>query len=243
MGLLDVVIVTKNCGRILEKCLNSVLHSLPVNRLIAVDGGSTDNTRKILERYEALIVDDANGNRATARQKGIGAVETEWFAFVDSDVVLASDWFYHVREHMKSGVGGVCGVEVCPYVTNRMLRKLQIYSNLCYSVRKGANLTMAGLIRTEALRDIEIPSELHVFEDEYIQNHIKSKGYRIMFSLNAYCLHYKPVKNWDFKELIKYKAFEWKLGKFRPLNMIPEVVHGLIIKSSLIGRDLLERKA
>jgi hypothetical protein len=41
---------------------------------------------------EAKVIFD-KGTRATARQKGIEAVGTEWFVFVDSDVVLKEGWF------------------------------------------------------------------------------------------------------------------------------------------------------
>ncbi|MDI6807348.1 MAG: glycosyltransferase family A protein, partial [Candidatus Aenigmarchaeota archaeon] len=89
---IDVVILTKDSEWMLEKCLDSIYQNVPVNRLIAVDGLSTDNTLSILHNYgkkyrNVKILAD-KGTRATARQKGIESIETEWFMFVDSDVVL-----------------------------------------------------------------------------------------------------------------------------------------------------------
>ncbi|MDI6905191.1 MAG: glycosyltransferase family A protein [Candidatus Bathyarchaeia archaeon] len=89
MERIDVVVLTKDSEHLLERCLNSIYQNIPVNKLIIVDGYSKDNTLKILQefnkKYKNIKVFLDNGNRATARQKGIREVETEWFAFVDSD--------------------------------------------------------------------------------------------------------------------------------------------------------------
>ena len=82
----DVVIITKNSEHMLNECLRSVYENVPVNRLIVVDGHSTDKTLEIVHKFQkkhgnVLMVQD-NGNRATARQKGIEQVKTEWFMFV-----------------------------------------------------------------------------------------------------------------------------------------------------------------
>ena len=71
----DVVVLTKNSERVLERCLNSIYKNLPVNRLIIVDGYSTDSTLEIIERFRErygnviLLMD--NGTRGSARMKGI----------------------------------------------------------------------------------------------------------------------------------------------------------------------------
>jgi glycosyltransferase involved in cell wall biosynthesis len=78
---IDVVMLTKNSDYILERCLDSIYNNIPINRLIVVDGFSTDRTLDILEKYRknyrnVVLVQDA-GTRATARQKGIELVKTE----------------------------------------------------------------------------------------------------------------------------------------------------------------------
>lgn len=97
MDTVDVVVLTKNSERVLEKSVGSIYDNLPVNKLIVVDGYSTDRTLEILERfnrtYHNVEVTMDKGTRATAREKGIRQVSTEWFVFVDSDVVLCHDWY------------------------------------------------------------------------------------------------------------------------------------------------------
>jgi glycosyltransferase involved in cell wall biosynthesis len=86
MGPVDVILLTKNSERVLEGCLRSIYRNVPVARLIVIDNYSVDGTVDILRRFDdkyhnVLIIQDG-GTRATARQKGITNVETEWFMFV-----------------------------------------------------------------------------------------------------------------------------------------------------------------
>ena len=49
------------------------------------------------------------GTRATARQKGIELLNTEWFAFVDSDIILNEGWFETVKKSIANDVGAIEG--------------------------------------------------------------------------------------------------------------------------------------
>ena len=40
---MDVIVLTKNSERLLEQCFDSIFENVPVNRLIVVDGYSTDS--------------------------------------------------------------------------------------------------------------------------------------------------------------------------------------------------------
>jgi len=95
MQAIDVVMLTRNSECVLNECLMSVYENVPVNRLIIVDRFSADETLKIIERYDKeygnIVVLLREGTRAMARQEGIEKVVTEWFMFVDSDVVLCKD--------------------------------------------------------------------------------------------------------------------------------------------------------
>jgi glycosyltransferase involved in cell wall biosynthesis len=48
----DVLLLTKNSDNLLVKCLNSIYRNVPVKTLIVIDGFSTDNTLKILEKFQ-----------------------------------------------------------------------------------------------------------------------------------------------------------------------------------------------
>lgn len=213
---IDVIILTKNSDYILEDCLNSIYDNVPVNNLIAVDGSSTDNTLNILDEFKRKhgnveIVFD-NGTRATARQAGINQVETEWFMFVDSDVVLCKDWFNKASKHMDEDVGAIWGmnIDIIENLSSRTFYRLFAHvSREAFKIRGGMHDT---LIRFDTVKDIKIPPYLHTYEDAYIVKWIKRKGYRVVIGDDIYCLHIRPPEDWDMKESFSLAAWEIKCG-------------------------------
>ncbi len=202
MDSVDVVLLTLNSDRKLRQCLESVYRSVPVNQLIAVDGGSTDQTLQILRGFQnkfgnVKVIMDPKGTRATARQKGIENVTTEWFIFVDSDVVLCNNWYQKALSFVDANVGAVWGIEVWSTLKNRKtLKTFLLVTRKIFELRGGTHDT---LIRTEAVRDIQIPWNLHVFEDAYIKDWITKKGYLVVPCYSPFCIHYRPKTVWTLK--------------------------------------------
>jgi len=86
---LDITICTFNSEHTIEDCINSILDELPVNKIICVDGGSTDKTLDILKKYKEVIVYIKKDlNLGQSRSFAFSQVETEWFVQIDSDVIL-----------------------------------------------------------------------------------------------------------------------------------------------------------
>lgn len=201
MDSVDVVLLTLNSDRKLQLCLDSVYRNVPVNKLIAVDGGSTDQTLRILDGFNAKygnvqVISD-RGTRATARQKGIQNVTTPWFIFVDSDVVLCNDWYQKALRQVNADVGAVWGIEVWSTLQNlRALRLFLLVTRKIFDIRGGTHDT---LVRTEAVRGIRIPWDLHVFEDAYIKDFIVKRGFRVVACYDPFCIHYRPKSVWTLK--------------------------------------------
>jgi glycosyltransferase involved in cell wall biosynthesis len=216
MRAIDIVVLTKNSEHLLGKCLASIYENVPVKNLIVVDGFSTDGTLKILnkinEEHGNITVLNENGSRAKAREKGLRQVRTEWFMFVDSDVILSRDWFRKAEKSIKLDVGAVWGVniDVIPNVKDKRFLKLQsLIARQCFNLRGGTHDT---LIRREAVEGIKIPEQLHVYEDAYIMNWIKEKGYKAVIGDDIYCLHFKPPGNWNLKNGVSQAILEVKCG-------------------------------
>jgi len=217
MDSVDVVLLTKNSDRILEKCIGSVYRNVPVGQLIAVDGGSTDKTLDILrqfnEKYGNVKVIHDRGTRATARQKGIQQVNSEWFMFVDSDVVLCRNWHQKAIKHIDENVGAVWGIEVWSTIQNQATLKLFLWiTRKIFEIRGGTHDT---LIRTRLVADIEIPKNLHVFEDAYIKDWITKKGYKTIACYDPYCIHYRPQSVWTLKGSLNLIADAVRFGSFK----------------------------
>ena len=176
----DVVVLTKNSEQTLGKCLHSIYNNVPVNRLIVVDGYSTDNTSEIVGRFSKkhhnVVLLREKGTRGKARQKAIEAVTTNWFMFVDSDVILCSEWFKKARILMKPDVGAIWGIEVWSVLKN--ITVLKLFERITMKIFGKRGGTHDLLVRREAVKDIRIPSSLHVYEDAFIKSWICRNGYR-----------------------------------------------------------------
>ena len=213
-GPVDVVLLTKNSQRKLQECVESIYQNVPVAQLIVVDGYSKDRTLAILESFNQkngnvnILFD--NGTRATARQKGIEAVRTEWFVFVDSDVVLCRDWFKKAQSYITPDVGAIWGIEVWSTLRNpKTLKLFLVTTRKIFEVRGGTHDT---LIRTDLVRDIKIPVDLHVFEDAYIKDWIEHKGYRVVACYSPFCIHYRPAAVWTFRGSLGLVSESLKIG-------------------------------
>jgi glycosyltransferase involved in cell wall biosynthesis len=195
---LDVVLLTKNSLKpCLFECVESIYRNVPVNRLIVVDGGSTDGTLELVKRYPRVeIIEDSHGTRATARQKGIDAVETEWHVHVDSDVILCEDWFTKAWGNVADDVGAVWGVAIpnekhyfnATYAMSKLYR-ISVKDLMVKQMRSERCMMHDTLIRTATVKDLKIPPNLHMWEDDYIGRHIIRKGYRFLKVTEPYCLH------------------------------------------------------
>jgi len=206
---IDVVLLTKNSlTDCFQKCLDSIYANVPVNRLLVIDGGSTDGTIEFTKQYpNVVVINDSKGNRATARQKGIDAVETDWHLHVDSDVILCQDWFKLAQQQLSSDVGALWGVAIPEdkHIYN-IAKSMAIFyrKNVPDLLLQQRNLkrylTHDTLIRTALVRDIQIPADLHIWEDHFIGKHVVAKGYRWLTTRYPFSYHYS-------KETQTYKQF------------------------------------
>lgn len=213
----DIVVLTKDSDRRLRECLESVYANVPVNRLIVVDGYSTDKTLEILSEFEkkhgnVLVIQD-KGTRATARRKGLRLVVTPWFMFVDSDVVLCKDWFVKACCLMQDDVGAIWGIEVWSTIHSPTLLKLFLrVTRKIFDVRGGTHDT---LVRLASVNDMQVPGNLHVFEDAYIKEWIVKKDYKVIACYDPYCIHYRPQSVWTLRGSLNIVVDAFRFGNFK----------------------------
>jgi len=83
----SVVIPTYNRYTLLKRAINSLLvQTYPVDEIIVVDDGSTDNTKDIQNDFPELIyIYQKNSGVSAARNVGIKRAKNKWIAFLDSD--------------------------------------------------------------------------------------------------------------------------------------------------------------
>lgn len=88
----SIVIATYNAGALIENCLLSVIHQThPEIEVIVVDGGSTDGTINILEKYSKQVKWTSERDRGLndAQFKGVTRAKNDWVFFLGADDILA----------------------------------------------------------------------------------------------------------------------------------------------------------
>ena len=85
--LISVVVPTLNQARFIEQALASITgQNWPRTELIVVDGGSTDGTRAIVERYPTtLFISEPDCGQADAINKGMRLAKGDILAWLNSD--------------------------------------------------------------------------------------------------------------------------------------------------------------
>ncbi len=91
-----VLVVNYNKEKEIEKCLNSIINQTYKNyELIIVDDGSTDKSRKIINKYKKYknvkIYFKENTGVSDTRNFAISKVKTKFFLFVDSDDYISEN--------------------------------------------------------------------------------------------------------------------------------------------------------
>jgi glycosyltransferase involved in cell wall biosynthesis len=227
----DVVVLTKNSEKTLTRCLNSIYKNVPINKLIIVDGYSTDKTSRIIDkfrkRFHNVIFLREKGTRGKARQTAIEKVTTEWFMFVDSDVVLCNSWFNKAKKFIKSNVGAIWGIEVWSVLRN--LTVLKLFERITMKIFGKRGGTHDLLVRYNAIKDISIPPNLHVYEDAYIKSWICEKGFNIVTAYDPYCIHYRPPIVWTIKKSISLIANELKFAIRYPQLLLSYAFYAAIV--------------
>ena len=249
----DVVMLTKDS---LLPCLQEALRAIEWSanranvstRLIIVDKASTDGTHEEVMRHEELsplIISDNHGTRATARQKGIDAVETDLFVFIDSDVILRMDWFSKMLEVIKNpNIGAVWGyvdpIDPLEKLEKRHIQRLyrRTQEEMIKKHSAGRGLTHDTIIRTEAVKNIQIPPQLHVWEDHYIKLYIESQGYRWINYPDARCSHARHPRTASDAYLSAYYGYQFGVTKpfwfFRRIFIEPIIAVYLLFKTKSI---------
>ena len=212
MKPVDVVILTKNSERLLRECIDSVYRNIPVNRLIVVDGYSTDKTEQIVREFEedhgnVVFIQD-RGTRGSARQKAMENVKTDWFMFVDSDVVLSRDWFAKAEKLITEDVGAIWGIEIWSVL--RKMKVLGLFERFTLKIFDYRGGTHDMLIRRRAIEGIKIPYHLHTYEDAYIKKWICGKGFKVLGVYEPYCIHFRPTTVWNLEQNIGFIVSDLK---------------------------------
>ena len=90
--IISLITCTKNSGKYLEECLQSIQNQTYKNiQHIIIDGDSTDDTSQIIEKYRDqidVLISEKDKGIYDAFNKGMLHVNGDYFGFVNSDDIL-----------------------------------------------------------------------------------------------------------------------------------------------------------
>jgi len=180
-----------------------------------------------------------------ARQQLIERVDTEWFAFIDTDVILSKQWWDDVTSRITEKTGAVEGriamltpngeLEVCNAVMDAFSYWIaRLRGRQVPIARFGRAFTGATLIRKQSVVGIQIPS-IAVCEDEYIRRYVERNGYEWLRTPHAIALHRR--RNLNMKEVyvegyqshqLGFSDFQHELRRFLfllPIKLFFAIYH------------------
>jgi glycosyltransferase involved in cell wall biosynthesis len=84
--VISVIVPTYNNACYLGEALASIaVQTLPVDEIIVVDDGSTDETKQVVAAYNVTFLQQANAGAAAARNRGVASANGTILAFLDAD--------------------------------------------------------------------------------------------------------------------------------------------------------------
>ena len=106
---LSVVVVTWNRKELVQRCMESLLRTVPAGtQIIVVDNGSTDGTVEYLETLPVELVKlDRNYGKGVALNIGITKARGEYFLLLDSDIVLPEGWYDEILKFLREDTGWI----------------------------------------------------------------------------------------------------------------------------------------
>jgi glycosyltransferase involved in cell wall biosynthesis len=237
---IDVVVLTRNSERFLKECLASVYRNVPVNNLVVIDGYSTDATLEIVKEFQEkhgnVVLIQEKGTRGSARQKAISKVKTDWFMFVDSDVILCDNWFEKAKKQIKDNVGAIWGIEIWSVVKNT--RILGLFERVTMKIFEKRGGTHDLLVRRKAVENIRIPHHLHTYEDSYIKSWICKNNYKVIPVYDPHCIHHRPEDVWTIKQSISLVANDLKFAIRQPQLFLSYAFYAAIVLQQNLLRTL-----
>lgn len=188
----SIVIPTYNYGRFIERCLLSIVDQQSDDyEIVVVDDGSTDDTRKVIDRFcrehgvpsgRLKYIFQSNQGPAEARNRGIAESRGSFVWFLDSDDRLVPGALEQMRtavmQHPAGELffGGYRSVAQDGSASDKLpgalsYDKTEDFRRFLFKELKSLT-TGAVAVRKEALADIRFPGGIHINEDVVFFGHL-----------------------------------------------------------------------
>jgi len=186
-----------NVEKYIGRCLASILkQTYPIEEILIIDDGSTDNTIKIASKYPVRIVRHSeNRGLAAARNTAIANAKNEFIASLDADCVASPTWLEKLMDNfVEENVAGVGGRLIEKYTSSlgdkwRSVHLRQDQGEIRKSVDAlpGCNC----VYRKSVLKKVGGYNERYKtnFEDIDLSYRVRAKNYKLIYTPDAIVFH------------------------------------------------------
>jgi len=228
--LVSVIVPTYESALFIEECLRSIKNQSHSSvEIIVIDNYSEDDTRKIAERYGAIVI-PSKSIRSKARNIGASLAKGEFILSIDSDMVLGQNVITSCLNETRLGYDAIIIPEVSfgqsYWAKCRALEKVSYFNNnMIEAPRFFAKSSFDNIGGYNPI--------LEAGEDWDLHQRIKQSGCRIG-RINEIILHDEDkltLKNAVMKKYSYGKGFKL-YRKMHPR----EGINRLVYKASLVAK-------
>lgn len=206
--LVSCVVIGINSSKTISQCINSIKNSDYKGKIeiIYVDGGSTDNTIRLVNKIKRVKIIQLNQKHPTpGRQRNAGwkAAKGNLVHFFDGDVIVEKDWISTAvkKINSKKNIGAVCGLRKEKYPNKNFYHMV---ADLEWDNKIGITKYFGGdvLIKKKTLNITKgYDSNLIAGEDPELSFRIRKKGYKLIRLKKIMCYH--DINMGSFKQYFK----------------------------------------
>lgn len=197
----DVVIPVKTKESLRKEFIDRIYEEIPVNRLIIIEGGALSEARK----------------------KAYDQVSTDWFVFLDDDILLGKGWWKTMTRYIDDETGAIGGM------ISQAHPQLGPYTETVWMLRDPSKLGNPGinncLMRKEALKGYN-PPKIFWGEDQILYQYVTKKWKWKKVKVNGF--HY--IKLHDMIQLgyvynkLKLYPKRWIIRRFLQIPIVSFLV-------------------
>ena len=210
---IDLVMWTLNAESTLERSLHSIETAVPgsvICHRCLVDGGSTDTTRVIGERFGWTVVTAHSRGIPFQANQALDLVDTPIFASFEQDVGVSPDWFRILLPRLLSDprVAVVQGLRAAS--GSQYLEAIDGYGVRHGLVPPWVYSIDNDLYRTDAVRSVGgFPLDCPMSTDGALRNILFEKGWKWRVYQDVVSEHYRD----SFSKHLKHVVMQSAVGK------------------------------
>lgn len=242
-----------------RQVLESIKREIAVHCFILLDRFSGDSTVQVVRQHfpDAKVI-LTNDELARARELGIKHVSTDFFIFVDDDIVLPKGWFQRLWKNVDSRTGAIHAHAVpairLPYEEKWGKWQEEWSESMGKPVKRGnvevndknmdrfLGYTHNTIVRTDLCRDWRPPATLSVFEDQVLLWHVVRKGYKWKIVREISVQHYSYGNLTEHLRKVRWRIAGGRVIGVHAFSLKQLIIHSLKrsakgLKASMDQRD------